>query len=118
MKPTYLAIVFIGIGLALGIVYLVRRDHIYIRQALFWLAVALVSFLFGVFPGLIDAIGGVFGIAYPPTLILVIAIVVLVVKTLLADIALTKVSRDLRRLNQRIAMLEAERPGDDPAEPK
>jgi len=117
MKPTYIAIVLTGIGLALGIVYLVRRDHIYIRQALFWLAVATASFLLAVFPPLIDAVGSVFGIAYPPTLVLLAAIVVLVVKSLLTDIALTKVSRDLRRLNQRIAMLEAERP-DDPSGPK
>lgn len=118
MRPTYLAIVLVGFGLALGIVYLVRRDHIYIRQALFWLAVAAVSFALAIFPPLIDAIGGLFGIAYPPTLVLLAAIVVLVVKALLADIALTKVSRDLRRLNQRIAMLEAERPLDKPGEPK
>ena len=64
MKPTYIAIVLTGIGLALGIVYLVRRDHIYIRQALFWLAVATASFLLAVFPPLIDAVGSVFGIAY------------------------------------------------------
>jgi len=117
MKPTYLAIFLVGIGLALGIVYLVRRDHIYIRQALFWLAVAAVSFLFAVFPPLIDAVGELFGIAYPPTLVLLAAIVVLVLKALLSDIAHTQQSRDLRRLNQRIAMLEAER-RDDPAGPK
>lgn len=108
MKPTYIAIVLVGIGLALGIVYLVRRDHIYIRQALFWLAVAFVSFVLAIFPPLIDAVGGLFGIAYPPTLVLLAAIVVLVVKALLSDIAHTQQSRDLRRLNQRIAMLEAE----------
>lgn len=118
MKPTYLAIVLVGIGLALGIVYLVRRDHIYIRQALFWLTVAAVSFAFAVFPPLVDAIGDLFGIAYAPALVLLAAIVVLVVKALLADIALTKVSRDVRRLNQRIAMLEAERSAGGPDEPK
>ena len=116
MKSTYLAIVLVGIGLALGIVYLVRRDHIYIRQALFWLGVAGVSFLLAVFPPLIDAVGGLFSIAYPHTLFLLAAIVVLVVKSLLTDIALTKVSRDLRRLNQRIAMLEADRPEGGPGE--
>ena len=34
----------------------------------------------------------------------------LVVKSLLNDIALTKVRRDLRRLNQRIALLETDEP--------
>ena len=37
----------------------------------------------------------------------------LVLKALYADIALTKVNRDLRRLNQRMALLEAEHPADE-----
>ena len=48
--------------------------------------------------------------AYPPTLLLLVAILVLIVKALLGDIALTKLRRDLRRLNQRMALLEGEHP--------
>ena len=44
--------------------------------------------------------------------ILIVAIVVIVLKALLTDMALTKVRRDLRRLKQRIALLET----DDPLE--
>jgi hypothetical protein len=36
--------------------------------------------------------------------------VVLVLKALLGDIALTKLRRDLRRLNQRMALLESDQP--------
>jgi hypothetical protein len=51
-------------------------------------------------------------------LLLLVAIVVLVVKALLGDIAMTKVRRDVRRLNQRIALMEAEQPAKAPrAEP-
>ncbi len=42
---------------------------------------------------------------------LLAAIMVLVIKALLGDIALTKLKRDLRRLNQRIALIEADHPG-------
>jgi hypothetical protein len=108
MKSYHLAVLIMGIGLAGGILYLIRRDHLYIRQGMFWIAIALLSFLFAVWPYLIDTLGSVFGIAYPPTLGLLAALVVLVVKALLGDIALTQVRRDLRRLNQRIALLEAE----------
>jgi hypothetical protein len=62
---------------------------------------------------MIDFIGAVLGIAYPPTLLFLVAIIVLIVKALFGDIALTKVRRDLRRLNQRIALLEAEHPVTD-----
>jgi hypothetical protein len=40
---------------------------------------------------------------------------VLVLKALYADIALTRVNRDLRRLNQRMALLEAEHPSEERA---
>ena len=110
MKSYHFTVLVIGLGLAGGILYLVRRDHIYIRQGVFWILVALFSFGFAIWPYLIDTIGNALGIAYPPTLIFLVAIIVLVVKALLADIALTKVRRDLRRLNQRIALIEADHP--------
>ena len=108
MKSYHLVVLVMGIGLAIGILHLVRRDHIYIRQAVFWIAIAFVSFLFGIWPYLIDTLGVALGIAYPPTLLLLVAIVVLIVKALLGDIAFTQVRRDLRRLNQRIALLEGD----------
>ena len=113
MKDYHLTVLVVGIGLAGGILYLVRRDHIYIRQGMFWITVALVTLAFAFCPRLIDLVGGALGIAYPPTLLLLAAIIVLVIKALYADIALTKVNRDLRRLNQRMALLEAEHPADE-----
>ena len=106
MKSYYVTVLVIGVGLAAMILYLVRRDHIYIRQGVFWIAIALISTLFGVYPSFIDVLGGALGVAYPPTLLFLVAIIVLIMKALLGDIALTKVRRDLRRLNQRIALLE------------
>jgi hypothetical protein len=110
MKDYHLTVLVIGFGLAYGILYLVRRDHLYIRQGVFWIGIALLSLALAIWPYLIDRLGGALGIAYPPTLLFLVAIVVLVVKALLGDIALTKMRRDLRRLNQRIALLETDQP--------
>ena len=118
MKTYQLTVLLVGIGLATGILHLVRRDHLYIRQGLFWILIAATSFLFGIWPPLIDQVGAVLGISYPPTLLLLAAIVALVVKALLGDIALTKLSRDVRRLNQRIALLESERPARESDPPR
>ena len=114
MKSYQFAVLTMGLGLAVGILYLVRRDHIYIRQGLFWIITAFLSLVFGIFPFLIDTIGAALGVAYPPTLLLLVAIIVLVVKALLGDIALTKVHRDIRRLNQRMALLDVERSSSAP----
>lgn len=117
MKDYHYTVLVLGFALASGILYLVRRDHLYIRQGIFWIVAAVITLGFAIWPYFIDTIGGVLGIAYAPNLLFLAAILVLVVKALFADIALTKLRRDVRRLNQRIAMLEADRPQEDLARP-
>ena len=109
MKTYHLFVLVTGIALAGGILLLLRRDHLYIRQGLFWFLVAAVSLVFGAWPELIDWVGLKLDVSYPPVLILLGAVFALVIKALLADLAVTRLNRDLRRLNQRIALLEAER---------
>ncbi len=107
MKDYYLVVAVLGVGLALTILTLIRRDHIQLRQGLFWIAVAAASLVFGVWPGLIDRLSQAAGIAYSPALLFLVAIVVLILRALFTDIALTQIRRDLRRLNQRIALSES-----------
>ena len=99
----------IGLLLAVLILILLRRDQLYLRDATFWLATALVSIAFAFFPSLVDLLGGMAGVAYPPALILAVVCVVLTIKALLADIAQTQLRRDVRRLNQRVALIDADR---------
>lgn len=98
----------IGLMLAVLILILLRRDQLYLRDATFWLATAMVSIAFAFFPSLADLLGGMAGVAYPPALILAVVCVVLTIKALLADIAQTQLRRDVRRLNQRVALLDAD----------
>lgn len=98
----------LGIGLAVLILYLVRRDHLYLLHGLFWVAVAILAAVLGAWPGLIDSLARLAGISYPPALLLLMAAVVLLVKALHADMVNTRIERDVRRLNQRLAIMEAE----------
>jgi hypothetical protein len=107
IRGYYLIAAVLGFGLAAAILLLVRRDHLYLRDGVFWIVVAIVSLVFGLFPPLLDQLGALLGVAYSPALLFLIAIVVLVLRALLTDLALTAVRRDIRRLNQRIAMLDA-----------
>lgn len=98
----------LGIGLSATILYLIRRDHLYLRDGLFWIGVAVASIAFGIWPGLVDVMGRAVGVAYPPALLFLLAILVLVVRALMADIALAQLKREVRRLNQRMALIDAE----------
>ena len=96
----------LGLGLALLILVLLRKDHLYIRHAIFWIAAATAAAVLGLWPRLIDQVSALLGISYPPAALLLLTSLVLFVKALYSDMHHTRLERDLRRLNQRLAMLE------------
>ena len=108
MTDFYFTTAALSIGLAVSILYLVRKDHLYLRDGIFWVFVAFSALLLGLFPSLIDHLGRIAGIVYPPTLILTLAVVLLLIKALHADVVDTRTRRDLRRLNQKLALIEFE----------
>ena len=98
----------LGVGLAILILYLIRRDHLYLMHGLIWVVVAAAAATLGAWPGLVDRIAYAVGISYPPALLLLFACIVLFIKALHADMVNTRIERDVRRLNQRLAMLESD----------
>lgn len=106
----------IGVLLAGAILYLVRRDHLHGSYALWWLAIAAVILLLGVFPPVIDWLGRATGIYYPPILPIIVGIGMILIRMLKMDIDRSQQERQLRRLTQKLAILEqeiaaAQRPG-------
>lgn len=102
----------LGIGIGLGMLYLVRRDRLHGSYAIWWVFVSAAVVAFGIFPGLIDWIGVRLGVAYPPILLVVVALLMLLVKMLTGDLDRTRQMRKLRYLAQRMAILEHEVRGD------
>jgi len=105
----------LGILFGVTILYLVRRNHLHSRYALWWLPAALAVSLLGVFPGITDQIAPFFGISYPPVFVLVVGLCVILIKLLVMDIERSRNEVKLQRLIQRLAMLEGR--GDDGAGP-
>lgn len=108
MAPFYVTTSLLGVGLAVLIVRLIRRDDLYLRHALFWLGVAAAAALFGLWPRSLDAIGRLVGVQYSPALALLCGTVALFVKALYADVANSRLETDVRYLQQSVALLEAE----------
>ena len=98
----------IGLCTASIIIYLIRRDHLQPRYALWWIWVAGSVALFGMLPQLIDKIGKIFGITYPPILLIIIGIISILIKMLKMDIESTRKEARIRRLTQQLAILEGE----------
>lgn len=109
----------LGIGLAGAIMFLVRRDHLHGPFALWWFAVATATFALGVFPSLVIWLGRATGIVYAPVLPIIIGVSLILIRLLKLDVDRSKQERQIRRLTQKLAILEQEidrlggRPGRD-----
>ena len=98
----------IGLVTAATIVMLIRRDHLHVRYGLWWMMVALVFALLAIVPWVFDEVAGYLGIAYPPVLALILAIVALLLKILVMDLERSRTQTRLNRMVQRIGLLESE----------
>jgi hypothetical protein len=100
----------IGLLVAGTILLLVRRAHLHGPYALWWIVTAAVVVILGLWPQLFDRLGAWLGIGYPPILAVVLGFSLLLLKMLTMDLDRSRQERHIRRLAQRIAMLEAARP--------
>ena len=98
----------LGIALAGAIMFLVRRDHLHGPFALWWFGVAAATFVLGVFPNVVEWLGHVTGIAYAPVLPIIIGLSLVLIRLLKLDVDRSKQERRIRRLTQKLAILEQE----------
>jgi hypothetical protein len=111
MNSLYYTTSLLGVGLAAVIIFLLRRDHLHLSHGVFWLMVAFFAAIFGLWPVTIDYLAEVVGISYPPALFFLATVILLLIKALHADILNTRIERQVRRLNQRLAMYELDQVG-------
>jgi hypothetical protein len=96
----------IGLMIALVILFLIRRDILHVKRSLWWIGIAVVIVVMGFFPLPIAQFGVLLGVNYPPILILTIGMGFILIKILSMDLERSRQERMLRRLTQKIAMLE------------
>jgi len=105
-----LASTFIGLTIAGAILFLVRRDRLHGPYAVWWLGMAITVVLLGFFPRIFDHLALWVGVGYPPILAIVLGLGLMLIKLLTMDLERSRQERQIRRLAQRLAMLEARPP--------
>ena len=98
----------LGVLLAGAILFLVRRDHLHGPYAVWWFAVATATFALGVFPVLVVWLGHLTGISYAPVLPIIVGVSFILIRLLKLDVDRSKQERQVRRLTQKLAILEEE----------
>lgn len=103
---TNITILIIGALLSISILYLVRKGKMHGPYATWWLLVAVSAIVLSIFPNIVDWVAAQVGITYPPTLLLVLSVSMILIRMLTMDMALTLKERKIRRLTQKMAILE------------
>lgn len=109
MKPLFpyqWTTAIIGVIIAIVILFLIRRDILHIKRSLWWIGIAVVIIVMGFFPLTIAQFGLLLGVNYPPVLILTVGMGFILIKILSMDLERSRQERMLRRLTQKIAILE------------
>jgi len=96
----------VGVMIALVILFLIRRDILHVKRSLWWILIAILIVVMGFFPLPIAQFGVLLGVNYPPILILTIGMGFILIKILSMDMERSRQERVLRRLTQKIAMIE------------
>jgi len=99
---------FLGVCVAFLIFFLVKRHLLQLRYTLFWFTIAFIILLLGLFPSLNIKLTQFLGIEYPPVFPITVAILLLFIKTLQQDIAITHKEKIIHRLVQELAILKEE----------
>ena len=107
MIPYQWTTAIIGLMVAGSILFLVRRDHMHGPYAVWWLASSVAVVLISLFPSFVNVVAGRLGIAYPPILPVFVGMGLILIKMLTMDLERSRQELKLRRLTQRMAMLEA-----------
>ncbi|MGA9342762.1 MAG: DUF2304 domain-containing protein [Rhodanobacteraceae bacterium] len=98
----------LGLGLGGAILFLVRRDHLHGPYAVWWLLVAGATLFLGAFPVVVVWLGRLTGIVYAPVLPIILGLSLVLIRLLKLDIDRSKQERRIRRLTQKLAILEQE----------
>ncbi len=97
---------FLSLILALVIYLLIKRDKLRAIYAVYWSIVGILALIIGFFPKIIDKIGSNLGIYYPPILFIIVVLIFLMIKIITMDIERTDHERKIRKLAQKISLLE------------
>ncbi len=96
----------LGLATAGLILFLVRRDRLSVNYTLWWGLIAAGLVTAGFAPSLIDWIGRLLGVEYPPILLVIIAICLIFIKLLFMDIHRSRHEQQIKILTQRLALYE------------
>lgn len=104
----HIALALLVLLLIVAIVLLVRRRHLKAKYALLWLSLGAVLVVFAAVPGLLDWTAERLGVWYPPTLLILLGLGILLLVVVHFSYELTRSENRTRTLAEQMALLRLE----------
>lgn len=98
--------IIISLGILISVVDLIRRGMLKEQYAILWLASAVVLLVLSMWRGLLDNIASAAGIAYPPSLLFLVAFLFLLLIVLHFSVIISSLSEKNKKLSQDIAIFK------------
>lgn len=107
------AILF-SIILILFIINLVRKSKLDEKYSILWLFASFVILIVSIFPNLITIVANKFNVYYPPSLMLLFAIIILGAYIVHISVVITKQNKMIVKLTQELGILKEKIDKDNP----
>lgn len=101
-----LIIIFLGVAFVITVLYLLVKRKLDERNSLFWFAGAIITLLLSVVPNILDSLARSIGVDYPPALLFLVAILVILFILLYQSIQISVLQEKSRELVQILAITE------------
>lgn len=110
MSPVLKVIIFIiGISLCLLVLRLLVRKRINEKNSLIWLFGMIAIFLLSINPEMLDVVAAWAGVDYPPSLLFLASVLVLLIVVLYQSIQISQLYVKIKEISQYVALLHEER---------
>ena len=107
IKMQIISLIFSGFILYI-IFEMVKKKKIKEEYSILWFIMGLIFLFISAFPNIIDKLGSLFGIAYAPTLILLLLIAFILAVLIHFSVVLSRLSEKNKDLIQEVGLLKHE----------
>lgn len=98
--------IILSVIIIIYIIHSVRKGHLSIKASFVWILASIVMLLLSIFPYSIDWLARSLGIEYPPTLLLTMCIVVLLIQNFNISNKIAKLQERVTDLAQEVSILK------------
>ena len=107
MKNIYFIIV--SVFIIIYILYSIRKNTISIKTSFGWIIASIIMLILSIFPKSIDFIALKLGISYPPTLLLTICVIILLIQNFNASKKIFYLQEKINYLAQDVSIIEGKK---------